>query len=144
MSWTFFAVSYSNTALAKILNPDTASTVGIQEISGTTEGDDDVESLEHGLENQNISENIILQYDKELDEEVEKLTFGQCGGKPMVYAGNDIVEGEEDFEVNDDESRSQNFARCRTIRNFQLIESAHEQVSKRPFNCYVRGFCRLF
>ena len=102
--------------------------------------DDDAEFLEHGLENENISENIILQYDKELDEEVEKLTFGQCGGQSMVYSfGDDIVEGEEDFEANpDDKSRSQKFARGRTIRNFQLIESAPEQVSKITFNYYAK------
>ena len=122
--------------LAKILNPDTASTVDTQEIS-TTEDDD--ESLKHGLENENISENLILQYDKELDEEVEKLTFGQCGGQSTIHAfGDDIVDGEEDFEANpDDKSRSQKFARCRALRNFQLIESAPEQVSKGPFNYYV-------
>ena len=57
--------------LAKIVNPvsGTASTVDTQEI---IEDDVDAESLEHGLENENISENIKLQYDKELDEEVEK------------------------------------------------------------------------
>ena len=123
--------------LAKIVNPvsGTASTVDTQEI---IEDDVDAESLEHGLENENISENIKLQYDKELDEEVEKLTFGQCGGQSMVYSfGDDILEGEEDFEANDDESRSQKFARGRTIRNFQLIESVSEQVSKIPFNYCV-------
>jgi hypothetical protein len=131
--------------LAKILDPDTASIVDTQEIS-TTEDDDHNESLEHGLENENISENLILKYNKELDEEVEKLTFGQCGGQSMVYAlGDDIVDGEEDFEANpDDKSRNRKFARCRTMRNFQLIESAPEQVSKGPFNYYVRMFGWLF
>ena len=129
--------------LAKILNPDTASIVDTQEVS-TTEDDD--ESFKHGLENENISENLILQYDKELDEEVEKLTFGQCGEQSTIHAfGDDIVDGEEDFEANpDDKSRSQKFARCRTMRNFQLIESAPEQVSKGPFNYYVRVFVGLF
>ena len=126
--------------LAKILNPvsGTASTVDTQEIIGTEVDDDDTESLEHGLENENISENIILQYDKELDEEVEKLTFGQCGGQSMVYSfGDDIVEDEEDFEANpDDIFRRQKFAR--TMRNFQLIESAPEQVSRGTFNYYVK------
>ena len=95
--------------------------------------DTDVKSLEYGLENENISDHLRQQYDKELDQEVEKITFGQYSrGLSQLNGYNNELNGEDGVDGLDTDrpdSPHHKYSKGGTVQNMiELIESVPDQV----------------